>query len=81
MARATEEGDKDMVAIHTPAVGQLGNEVCAQCDEPIYKRADGVWDLVYREWSPSEYCLLFESGQPIGFTTAGHTPLEPAEDQ
>lgn len=67
--------------IRPRTAGHEGNEVCAQCDEPIFKRADGVWDLVWREWSPSEYCLVFENGQPMGFTTAGHTPLEPAEDQ
>lgn len=53
---------------------------CKKCGYAIYQRQDGVWDLEYVEWRPTEFCIVRDAdGNPEGFDTSGHEPDHPVE--
>jgi hypothetical protein len=46
---------------------------CQGCGLPIYRRADGTWDLVYREWDNTRICWPNNAGdhQPAASLPGG----------
>jgi hypothetical protein len=69
------QGEAMLTNCPTPMAAQQ-DPTCQGCGLPIYRLADGTWDLVYREWDNTRICWPNNAGdhQPAATDLPGGPP-------